>query len=48
MDDIRSVGPDETRGHPYPVCKNISIFHGCMMWIEKSVTKVTDRHHETC
>ena len=26
----------------------ISIFHGCMMWIEKSVMKVTDRHHEAC
>ena len=25
-----------------------SIFHGCMVWIEKSVTRVTDRHHETC
>ena len=25
----------------------ISIFHGCMMWIEKSVTRVTDRH-EAC
>ena len=23
----------------------ISTFHGCMMWIEKSVTRVTDRHH---
>ena len=29
-------------------CKNISIFHGCMVWIEKSVTRVTDRHHEAC
>ena len=28
--------------------KNISIFHGCMVWIEKSVTRVTDRHHEAC
>ena len=26
--------------------KTISIFHGCMVWIEKSVTRVTDRHHE--
>ena len=25
--------------------KIISIFHGCMVWIEKSVTRVTDRHH---
>ena len=24
------------------------IFHGCMVWIEKSVTRVTDRHHEAC
>ena len=22
------------------------IFHGCMVWIEKSVTRVTDRRHE--
>ena len=28
--------------------ENISIFHGCMVWIEKSVTRVTDRHHEAC
>ena len=26
----------------------ISIYHGCMVWIEKSVTRVTDRHHEAC
>ena len=26
--------------------KKISIFHGCMVWIEKSVTRVTDQHHE--
>ena len=26
----------------------ISIFHGCMVWIEKPVTRVTDRHHEAC
>ena len=26
----------------------ISFFHGCMVWIEKSVTRVTDRHHEAC
>ena len=24
----------------------ISIFHGCMVWIEKYVTRVTDQHHE--
>ena len=26
----------------------ISIFHGCMVWIEEPVTRVTDRHHEAC
>ena len=26
----------------------ISIFHGCMVWIEKSVTWVTVRLHEAC
>ena len=26
----------------------ISIFHVCMVWIEKFVTRVTDRHHEAC
>ena len=26
----------------------ISIFHGCMVWIENSVTRVTDRQHEAC
>ena len=24
--------------------ETISIFHGCMVWIEKSVKRVTDRH----
>ena len=46
MCEIRFVGTGETRGYPYPVCKNISIFHMSMVWIEKSVTRVTDRHHE--
>ena len=32
---------------PRQVC-TISIFHVCMVWIEKSVTRVTDRHHEAC
>ena len=27
---------------------NISTYHGCVVWIEKSVTRVTDRHHEAC
>ena len=31
-----------------PMDKTISIFHGCMVWIEKSVTRVSDRHHEAC
>ena len=22
--------------------------YGCMVWIEKSVTRVIDRHHEAC
>ena len=30
------------------ILKIISIFHGCIVWIEKSVTRVTDRHHEAC
>ena len=29
-------------------CDKISIFHGCMVWIEKSVTRVNDRYHEAC
>ena len=24
------------------------IYHGCMMWIEKSVTRVIDRHQKAC
>ena len=48
MGKIRFVGTGETRGYPCLVCKNMSIFHGCMVWIEKSVTRVTDRHHEAC
>ena len=33
--------------HPWKI---LIIFHGCrpMVWIEKSVTRVTDRHHEAC
>ena len=30
------------------LCKLISNFHGCMVWIERSATRVTDRHHEAC
>ena len=26
----------------------ISIYHGRMVWIEKPVMRVTDRHHEPC
>ena len=28
--------------------RNLNIYHGCMVWIEKSVTRVTDRHNEAC
>ena len=48
MGEIRFVGTGETRGYPYLVCKKISIFYGGMVWIEKSVTRNTDRHHEAC
>ena len=48
MGEIRFVGTGETRGYPYLVCKNIGIFHGCMVWIEKSVMRVTDWHHGAC
>ena len=43
MDEIRFVGTGETRRYPYLVCKNISIFHGCTVWIEKSVSDPRDR-----
>ena len=26
----------------------ICIFHGCMVWLEKSVTRVTDSQNEAC
>ena len=39
MGEIRIVRPGKTPGYPYSVWKNISIFHGCMVWIEKSVTR---------
>ena len=32
----------------YGLLEIISIFHGCMVWIEKFVTRVTDWHHEAC
>ena len=25
-----------------------STYHECMVWLEKSVTRVTDRYHEAC
>ena len=28
--------------------KIISIFYGCMVWIENSVSRVADRHHGAC
>ena len=28
--------------------KSISIFHGYMVWIDKSVMRVTDWHHKAC
>ena len=28
--------------------KVISIFHGYIVWIAKSITRVTDRQHEAC
>ena len=28
--------------------KNVSIYHGSMVWIEKFVIRVTDQHHEAC
>ena len=31
-----------------PLYKKLSIFYGCLVWIEKSVSRVTDRHHEAC
>ena len=36
------------KGYAGTLGENISIFHGCMVWIEQSVTRVTDRHHEAC
>ena len=41
------LGP-EYRALRLSQLKIISIFHGCMVWIEKSFTRVTDRHHEAC
>ena len=28
--------------------ETISIFHGCMVWIEKSVMRVTEWHNKAC
>ena len=30
------------------IIKTISNLQGCMVWTEKSVTRVTDRNHEAC
>ena len=41
----------ETRKHFSYFCRQcmtISIFHGCIVWIDKSVTRVTVRHHKAC
>ena len=59
MGEIRIVGPGKIRGYTVIrivsqskirryLYNKISIFHGCMVWIEKSVMRVTDRHHEAC
>ena len=48
MGEIRFVGPGKTCRHSYPVCKIVSFSHECMVWINKSVTRVTNRHHEAC
>ena len=37
MGEIRISIPSENLGFSYPVCKNIRIFHGCEVRIEKSV-----------
>ena len=29
-------------------CENIRIYHGCLVWTEISVTRVTVRHHKAC
>ena len=42
------IGNVENTRSWYAMKKNISIFHVCIVWIEKSVTRVTDRHHEAC
>ena len=36
MGELRISIPSENLRFPYPVCKNIRIFHECEVWIEKS------------
>ena len=45
---IKTILFDKRGYSEISVFEIISIFHGCMLWIEKSVTRVTDRHHEAC
>ena len=47
-DDVRGDVLRPPHGTTPAAVKIISIFHGCMVWMEKSVTRVTDRHHEAC
>ena len=46
---IVHVDPDLTRSALFAkFYKTISIFRECVVWIEKSVMRVTDRHREAC
>ena len=45
---VQSIYPRNKHHVSLSPGKIISIYHVCMVWIEKSVTRVTDRHHEAC
>ena len=48
QDRDRKISDISRKGYFCPVGENISIFHGCMVWTEKSVMRVTDWHREAC
>ena len=45
---VKNLNIETAKSEQILLVQIISIFHVCMVWIEKSVTRVTDRHHEAC
>ena len=47
-DRVSNPGPLTYESGALPIALRRLVNHGCMVWIEISVTRVTDQHHEAC